>query len=149
MTLSEKVLEVALSQVGVEERPRGSNRGPEVEQYLASVHLPPGNPWCAAFVSWCVREAVKEVGGPPEFVASGGALGLLRINPGLAVDQPGDEACYIFAIDHGGGKGHAGLWVPRGLTIEGNSNETGSREGYMVCRLTRPIESFKGLLRIG
>lgn len=35
----------------------GNNLGPRVEQYLASVGLGGGQPWCAAFVSWCLRQA--------------------------------------------------------------------------------------------
>ena len=35
--------------VGVSEQ-GGDNRGQMVEHFLRSVHLPPGQPWCAAFV---------------------------------------------------------------------------------------------------
>ena len=38
----------------VQEVPLGSNAGPRVEKYLKSVCLPAGNPWCAAFVNWCM-----------------------------------------------------------------------------------------------
>ena len=35
----------------------GADRGPDVEKYQAIVGLRPGDPWCAAFVSWCWVEA--------------------------------------------------------------------------------------------
>ena len=35
----------------------GHNRGETVELFLASVGLPPGNPWCAAFVGYCLEQA--------------------------------------------------------------------------------------------
>lgn len=41
--------------VGVREV--GRNRGYWVEKFLASVGLPPGNPWCAAFVYFCMRHS--------------------------------------------------------------------------------------------
>lgn len=148
--LNEKVLEIALSQVGKEENPRGSNQGTEVNAYLASVHLPPGNAWCAAFVSWCILEATKAVGGPPLFKPSGSALGLLHANPELVVDSPGNDACYVFIKVHADHvHGHAGFWVPMNRTVEGNSNDNGDREGYEVCRLNRQFSEMKGYLRIG
>lgn len=56
-------LDVALSQVGVVERPRNSNRGPDVEKYLRSVGVGPGAPWCASFTSWCRIEASRQTVG--------------------------------------------------------------------------------------
>jgi hypothetical protein len=47
---------IALTQVGATEK-GGDNRGPEVEKYLRSVGLGGGYAWCAAFVSWTLREA--------------------------------------------------------------------------------------------
>jgi hypothetical protein len=52
----------------------------------------------------------------------------------------------IFVIDHGNGKGHAGL-VTRVVsgnidTIEGNTSEAGSREGDGVYEKTRAVDSI-------
>jgi len=159
MTLAEKTAEIARSQIGVEEHPRGSNSGPEVDDYLKSVHLPPGNSWCAAFVSWCVQKATAAIGGdggPPQFRGSGSALGLLQANPHLIVDEPADEACYVFVhedSDHV--HGHTGFVTgPLGddgayPTTEGNTNEGGSREGYGVFARSRRPAEIKAYLRIG
>lgn len=150
MLLPEKVLEIATKEVGVQEVPRGSNSGPRVNQYLAVVHLAPGNPWCAAFVCWCIQQATAAVGGPPQFKFSGSALGLLRQNPNLIVAAPGSDACYVGILENADHiHGHAVLWVPGQLTVEGNSNDEGSHEGYEVCRLVRQVEKFKGIIRIG
>lgn len=57
-------------------------------------------------------------------------------------------------MDLGGGKGHAGFVTAvkgnRIETIEGNSNDEGSREGHEVCRKPggRAISSIKGFIRI-
>jgi len=53
----------------------------------------------------------------------------------------------VFFIDTGGGKGHAGIVVAnrngRLETIEGNTNDNGSREGIGVFRrTTRSIGSI-------
>src|SRR5213075_1611331 len=55
MKLVREVLNLAERELGVREV--GSNRGPRVEEYLRSVGLPPGNPWCAAFVWFVVERA--------------------------------------------------------------------------------------------
>lgn len=39
------------------ENPPGSNRGPLIDEMLLFVGVRPGQPWCAAFVSWCFRQA--------------------------------------------------------------------------------------------
>lgn len=59
--LSKEAIKVAQSQVGVMEKPAGSNKGPEVNRYLASVDCPPGNFWCASFIYWCFDQATKEL----------------------------------------------------------------------------------------
>lgn len=50
-----KHLAVALSYEGTQEL--GSNRGPEIKQFLAAVGLNEGNPYCAAFVSFALDSA--------------------------------------------------------------------------------------------
>ena len=58
--LISEALVIASSQIGVKEQPLGSNRGPQVDQYLESVGLNPEEgsfPWCAAFLYWCFDHA--------------------------------------------------------------------------------------------
>jgi cell wall-associated NlpC family hydrolase len=50
---------IALSQVGVRESPKGSNRGPDVDKYTGGR----AEPWCAHFVAWCFRETGKPIPG--------------------------------------------------------------------------------------
>ena len=149
--LAQAALEVADGQVGVSEQPPGSNRGKEVEEFLAAVGVPPGNPWCAAFVYWCVDRAAERLGQANCLPRTGGVLemwrgakrtGLPCVPSGQAVAQPSlVTAGMVFVIDHGGGKGHVGFveGVANGrlVTVEGNSNDGGSREGTGVFRLDR------------
>lgn len=59
--MSRKVVEIAAAQVGVSEYPKGSNKGPEVDQYLLAVGINFAAAWCAAFVVWCHNRAGIEI----------------------------------------------------------------------------------------
>ena len=155
MSLAGKSLAIALTQNGVEEVPRGSNAGKQVEAYLKSVGLGKGYPWCMAFVYWCVDKAATELGQINPLVKTGGVMRqwnecTLRKLPktAIAAIRPGD----IFIMDFGGGVGHTGFVVEvKGnivYTIEGNTNDDGSREGYEVAKRQRPASSFKGFIQL-
>lgn len=131
----EGVLEEAKKRIGVREV-RATNTGLEVNDYLKSVHLSPGNPWCAAFVNYCFEQSLKEQspwkksGSCAELSTWGRTHDLLRETP-----QRGD----VFLL-YGFVKGiyrahHTGFVLDSGnpfSTIEGNTNLDGSREGIGV-----------------
>jgi CHAP domain len=148
-TLGGLALGVAVSQLGESEVPKGSNSGPQVDTYLASVGLGSGFSWCQAFVYWCYREAAKMAGcGNPAFRTASVAdcwnktsaefkttkIDALKNRPAVA---PGSQVIFLY----GRGLGHTGLVEhvdEAGIhTIEGNSNTDGSREGYEVVRHVR------------
>ncbi len=139
----------------VREDPERPNRGPEVDQYVRSVGLDPAGqyPWCAAFVYWSFQQAAEKLhvaGGNPvtrtgsvlehwqKAAKNPRARRLLardcQDNPSLVT--PG----MIFVLATGAGAGHTGLVeAVEGqylITIEGNTNEVGSREGIGVFRRT-------------
>lgn len=145
----------------VREVPPSSNRGPDVEMYLKSVGVAPGNAWCAAFVFWCFKKAAENLGRTSPVFKTGGCLahwngapsvGAQRIVAAKAVADPSLlHPGTIFIMDHGGGLGHTGLIesVAGGMltTLEGNSNSNGSRDGVGVFRLTRKINTInKGFI---
>ena len=152
MTLRTKALEKAQSQNGIQEVPKNSNAGPAVEKYLKSVGLGRGYAWCMAFVYWCVKEAALELNTVNPLTKTGGVLAMYNAEPELRVKEP--QAGDIFIMDFGKGTGHAGFVekvFPNGKlqTIEGNTNDEGSREGYEVARRSdRKISQMKGFLRI-
>ncbi|OUL63714.1 CHAP domain-containing protein [Flavobacterium sp. AJR] len=150
MTLAQKTLEIAIAQIGVEEIPRNSNSGPEVDIYLRSVGLPKGYAWCMAFIYWCAQKAALQNGVNNPLKKTAGVLEQYRSRLHLVVTIPklGD----IFIIDFGKGLGHAGI-VEKVVgniihTIEGNTNDHGGREGYKVCRRKRDIKTIKAFLRL-
>lgn len=152
LSLGYTSLSIARSQLGVMEEPKGSNSGPKVSQYLESVGINFPASWCMAFVYWCVDKAAKELKQPNPLHKTGGVLAQWNMRKDLRVTTPkkGD----IFIMDFGKGLGHTGfvdsVQGDRIQTIEGNSNDEGSREGYEVCRKPggRPLSAMKGYLRI-
>jgi hypothetical protein len=142
ITLPLLTLNFARQEIGTEEAPRGSNAGPRVEQYQATCHAKAGDAWCACFACWCVDQAAKALGTKPHLRYSAGALHLLEINQDLVIPAP--EVGCLVVWRHANGLGHVGLVETLGDgtmgTIEGNTNPEGGREGYCVCRHTRPTE---------
>lgn len=98
--------------IGVTEDPPGSNRGHRIDEWLQRCGVSTGQPWCAAFASWCI-----------DTVAIGGALALGTHFPERFAPLPGD----VMFFPTGGGKGHCGIVIGLGpheiMTIEGNSGD--------------------------
>lgn len=149
-SLLTKVLAIAQSQIGVMEEPRGSNSGTKVNQYLRSVGLDPGFAWCVAFQYWCFQEAASALRRSNPMIKTAGVLdhwnqagrrNIPRITTQDAQNHPSQlKPGMIFTIDvdDPGGAGHAGFLEKivdgKLMTIEGNTNTGGSREGIGVFR---------------
>ena len=156
-----ELLEVASLEVGTLEEPAGCNRGRRVEQYQRSVGIARGNAWCVAFVYWCFQVAAQKqaIANPMEKECrTGGVLDLWNracgarnvkiLRTAEALNDPARvKPGMVFVISTGGGMGHAGL-VSRVVgnrmeTIEGNTNDGGSREGIGVFRRSgRTLQSI-------
>lgn len=151
--LYDEVIRIAVGEIGVCEDPLGSNEGERIDEYLRSVDMAPGYPWCAAFVYWCfmtasmnlyIRNPVPRTAGCMQLWKKSVDVRITRKealqNPSLIV--PG----LIFIISRGDGKGHTGIviGVENGIihTIEGNTNNTCASEGLMVCALQRKISTI-------
>jgi hypothetical protein len=150
MTLAQKTLEIAIAQIGVEEIPKYTNSGPEVEIYLKSVGLGKGYSWCMAFIYWCTQNASRQTAIENPLKKTGGVLDQYNSRPLLVQTIP--NAGDIFILDLGKGLGHTGIVEKVAgdiiYTIEGNTNDIGSRDGYKVCRRKREIKTIKGFLRL-
>ena len=163
-TLAVAALHAAQGQLGQCENPRGSNSGPMVNEYLHAVGLPPGYAWCQAFVYWCYGTAAGKLKLSNPAVKTGSvhdcwshsasAVGIAKLLKADVVQRPelvkpGDQFILLF----GGNAGHTGI-VERVEsttfhTIEGNSNNNGSREGYEVVRHQRSFsdKDLAGFIR--
>lgn len=142
------VKQVYTSQIGVREA-TGRNDGVQVENYLRVTKKKRGNAWCAAFVSWCFVEAnIKAVrsGWSPAWFPEN----RLIVRQGKILRQKVPECGDVFGIyfKNKGRIAHVGFideWHSKvAITVEGNTNEEGSREGdgvYRKRRLHRQIHS--------
>lgn len=150
---------IAVCQAEADKKVRevGKNAGPDVERYLAAVGLKRGNPWCAAFVSWCYM-ASKGLTKAPGW-CSGSAVSLYqtagrsktavrvtpldadfqsKVRPGMIWSRAQDAAAATAARKGVWCQGHTGIVVAVDSigwhTVEGNTNAAGSREGDGVYR---------------
>jgi len=137
----EVAADTASQYVGVVEEPPGSNSGPEVDQFLASVGLGPGYAWCAAFRSYVLARSCMPGPKTPsgETIRSAGVVDFLgarktikasKVRRGLKDVPRGYGAVFKYpddwrghhvtvAGDEDGGSRWRG---PCGTTIEGNTS---------------------------
>ena len=144
-----KVLEVAAAENGVREDPAlGQNRGARVDEYIRSTHLDPagnpphGYPWCACFVYWCFARAADILGqsNPCWRTASvlvhwdktsGRKIFAADVGRDHSLVLPGMIFCKSY--NHESHTGIVCQVADSGIvTIEGNTNVAGSREGDSV-----------------
>lgn len=123
------------SQIGVREK-SGKNDGVQVEAYLKTVGLEKGYPWCAAFVKWNLLNA----GFTQAKAINGMALSCNVKSRWVTEPIAGD----VFTLYYAKLKriGHTGFFDKRinssvYRSVEGNTNEAGSREGDGVYRKYR------------
>jgi len=138
MTDLDAVLLLARSQLWVREI-GGENRGEVVEQYLRTVHLGAGQPWCAAFVSWVGSQATSRWRLP--LTGSCQALYQAALHADLVRSVPGPGAIFLIWRPSLSRFAHTGFVVEARATdwatIEGNTNPAGGREGYGVFARVR------------
>lgn len=160
-----KLGDIARTQAGVEEVPRGSNSGEAIRHYQAATNLDgTGWPWCAAFVDWCVdrwqRETQAETGvaspfNRPRTAAAYGLLSWAKVEAerGVRIFAPaggyvparGDVVVYGFS--------HCGIVAGAVAddvfsAYEGNTNPDGGREGYIVCARMRHRREVRGFIHL-
>lgn len=141
MTLDprETVLHVAAATTWVREI--GPNRGQAVEAILRRVGLPPGQPWCAAYVAW-IGWAVLARRWPLPLVGGCVSLHDASRQRGLIQSTPAVGAVFLLWSEELGRYAHTGFVVgptAQGAwhTVEGNTSPDGSREGTGVFERVR------------
>lgn len=143
------VLNVATALTWVRET-QGPNRGEIVNAMLDRVHLPPGQPWCAAFVAW-VGWTVLRGDWPLPLVGGCATLGEAARTRGLLRREPATGAVFLLWSDRLNRYRHTGFvtYGPdvdgRWGTVEGNTSPDGSPEGtgvFVRQRLFAPLDRF-------
>ena len=162
MTLAEKIVAIAVAEIGVEEID-GTNCGPRVNEYKAATWLPADKPWpwCAAFVAWVIREAMKgglDANGRPYTFQRPQTAGAWdfenwsRAQDGSTQTRKpaGDDIkagdIVIFAFSH------IGIAIADAkdgcvTTVEGNTDSAGSREGGGVFLKSRRLTQIRSRIR--
>jgi len=157
--IPQKMVLLAREEIGVSEVD-GSNCGPRVDEYKAATWLDSekGWPWCAAFICWLVREAIKEEEVGFKRPQTAGAWDFenwakKEVANDIDLRKPtnedikaGDIVIFTFS--------HIGLAVKDidssgyVMTIEGNTNGAGSREGGSVLEKKRHVSKIRSRIRI-
>jgi hypothetical protein len=133
-----------ISKIGVRER-TGNNDGKDVELFLRSTGLGKGYPWCAAFVTWCMIKA--NVKSPCSAYAPDWFRSNVIWIRTWRKDYPDAKPGMVFGLWFQGKNRVAHVGFIDGedrnnfYTVEGNTNEVGSREGDGVYRKIRPKNS--------
>jgi CHAP domain-containing protein len=138
----------ALLRIIVYELPPGSNSSGLIDQWNEAAGAPVGSAWCASFA----REAWAANGVSPLGDAScegwhkqAKLAGRFVLTPGI-----GDVALFSFVTP--GVADHAGIVVrvePSVCTVEGNTNESGGREGVAVFAKDRDGHGLLGYVSLG
>lgn len=157
LPLAQKLIELAAKEVGVEEV-GGTNCGPRVNEYKSATCLDSeqGWPWCAAFICWLMREAMKDGSYSFKRPTTASAWGFeewaAKQNNKVQLKKPhkddikaGDIVMFTFS--------HIGLAVSDPQdgyidTIEGNTDGQGSREGGAVLKKKRKLSAIRSRIRI-
>jgi hypothetical protein len=143
----EKVLSIARSQLYVRESGK-NNFGMEIRKYLAYTHLPQGNPYCAAFISWVFFKAgyqqPRTAWSPDLFPTA------KQVKAPLPADLLGIYSTAKKRVVHCGiVENQQNDWI---ISIEGNTNPDGSSDGngnYRKWRHKRTIRYFSRWLGQG
>lgn len=132
------LIPIAMAELWVREE-SGKNDGKRVEEYLSTVGLKKGDPYCAAFVSWVFKEAGYAL------PRTGWSPALFPTSRLVKAAQPGNVFGIYFPamkrIAHCGlVVGNQGDWI---TTVEGNTDASGGREGGGVYQRLRHKKSIK------
>jgi len=139
------------NEIGVREE-TNKNDGKRIGEYLKYTGLPEGYAWCAAYISWCFKEAgykePKTAWSPSLFPnkriiwkRNGGAV--VRNGKSKAPEQGDVFGIYFTNLKRIAHAGFVDEWGDTYvITVEGNTNEGNSRDGDGVYRKRRPVSSI-------
>lgn len=140
---ADRLVEILRGQLGVKEKPLGSNRGPEVDEYNTTAKSYLGAPWCASVATW----AFVQIGYDAEDVGNAYSPSWFPASRTVSRDdvRPGDQGGVYFTS-----KGRIAHLVTveevrrsEVVTLEGNTNAMGSREGHQFARRIRGRDALR------
>ena len=140
-------LDVMMAALGVRET--SPNRGPWIDTCLRFVGLDPEQgswPWCAASLVWSAHRAGTEL------LRTASVKRLWEASQARRLEGPEPGCAFVHLKPDG--KGHCGFVLRelagtgRILTVSGNTNAEGSREGDRVGLHEKPYAYFTGFFHV-
>lgn len=148
-----RLISICTAMDGTREVPVDSNRGKQVQEFQAATSLEgTGWAWCAAFICWGFKKLGEEMKLPFDRPTTAAAWGFEEWarDEGLKLYKPrtkilgGDIVMFTFS--------HIGLAIADEKngsvkTVEGNTNQSGSREGGGVYIQNRAVSLIRSHVR--
>jgi uncharacterized protein (TIGR02594 family) len=148
LTSREKISSIFRSEIGVKET-GGNNMGPRIDQYMRTVGLKQGYPWCSGFVKFVFDSAGIHTPGANAMAMSWFKKEKIIKSRTTDLKTPRKGDLFSLHYPNLGRIGHVGFVETyssnKTVTVEGNTNDVGSREGDAVMRRfrnTKQIYSF-------
>lgn len=142
---------VVTSQIGQVEKPLGSNWGQPVQTYLAHTHVGVPAAWCAAFVRYCLDSAgiLSSINAYAPSAHNKNNIVYLRGKWYKPMEPDDVFTVYFPAMGRIAHTGFAHRKINSAIceTVEGNSNNNGSREGVGVFKRKRSFHSLYSISR--
>lgn len=150
-----RLVEILEGEVGVREVPKNSNRGDRVEEYQDADWLDyHGYAWCASFVCWTILQLSKTHPLSFDRPKTAGAWDFerwARTQAGATLFKPRTKIkkgdILVFTFSHIGWAVEDEKWGSV-MTIEGNTNSSGSREGGGVYKQKRKTSLVRSNIRL-
>lgn len=156
------VQEIAKKYIGKTEKP--GNMGfndVEFEKKMKAVGFQPTHAWCCYFAELCFKEAFPEKAAALDKLFSASTVQTFNNfkKAGYKISATPVPGALMIWQSYSKGKalitGHAGICIQGGgnscRTVEGNTNDGGGREGYIVAEKTRIVNTTatEGLRLLG
>ncbi|MEI6034516.1 MAG: CHAP domain-containing protein [Verrucomicrobiae bacterium] len=153
--MTHPLVTIARAELGAHET--SNNQGPGIQKYWGATSYGPEGyanrePWCAAFVAWCVflylggaTKRRPQSAAVRDWVPAALRLGWKVFGPrdGLFFPRAGDIVVFTFS--------HIGIVEDFDgthiTTIEGNTDDDGGREGREVAERRRALSICKSFIR--
>lgn len=153
----QELIRAAESKIGVTEH-GGNNKGPEVEKFQKAVDgKAQGEPWCAAFVQYCISEVAANLGATVVVHRSEHCMTIWSKTPGVHRYKSPKPGYLVIWNYESSTNGHIGI-VRRVIdeftieTIEGNTSPDDKaieREGDGVYRKVRTTKTVGKMRLVG
>lgn len=144
-SIMERALAVARSQERNGVREITANWSPAIRLYLRVCGIFVPAAWCAAFVAWCLLEAGADRKKLTKYLASTYFWWKWAVDNKRTVTHPTRGCLFVWNNANGGHIGFVLQTLKNGrfATLEGNTDDRGSREGVKVADRIRSMADLR------